>query len=329
VNEDRTIRVSLGTASALGLANVRCDVLPRTAYLMTGGGCMSRCSFCAQARSSNASEDLLSRVSWPKFPIDQVLQALARGNPTLQRVCIQVTSTSYARRIATELVTEILKVRQVHGSGYQISLSYHPSSVSDVESLFSQGADRIGIALDAATQRIHEKTKAGSGSWACTMKLLEDSSQNFPGKISTHLIVGLGETEEELTKIIQRLKDLGITIGLFAFTPIKGTPMERVPQPQLDAYRRVQIARYLISRGYVTASDFTYVDGRIAKVGLTPEILRKLMGTGAPFETSGCPGCNRPYYNERPGGVTFNYPRPLTEDEIDNCLLEADLECVG
>ena len=33
------------------------------------------------------------------------------------------------------------------------------------------------------------------------------------------------------------------------------------------------------------------------------------------FETSGCPGCNRPYYNERPGGMLYNYPRPLTAAE--------------
>jgi len=326
VNRGGTIRVSVGTATALGLTNTRCDVLPSTAYLLTTGGCMSRCTFCAQARSSKTREALLSRVSWPEFPIEQVLEAFAKGNPVLRRVCIQVTSAPGVRSVVEEIVSDILRVRQTYGFAYEISLSYHPSSVSDMESLFSLGVDRIGIALDAATQRIHEITKAGSASWASTMKLLEESSASFPGRISTHLIVGLGETEEELVRIMQRLKDLGITIGLFAFTPIKGTPMERVPQPPLDAYRRVQIARYLIAGGHVTSSEFTYVDGRISKIGLAPETLKMLISTGAPFETSGCPGCNRPYYNERPGGITFNYPRPLTEAEIDNCLLEAKLK---
>ena len=36
---------------------------------------------------------------------------------------------------------------------------------------------------------------------------------------------------------------------------------------------------------------------------------------GQAFQTSGCPGCNRPYYNERPGRTMFNYPRPLTPEE--------------
>lgn len=328
VSNDGMIRVSVGTAAALGLVNMRCDVLPSTAYLLTTGGCMSQCAFCAQARSSKTSEALLSRVSWPEFPVEQVIEALAKGNSVLQRVCIQVTSSSAARNMAKELSSDILKVRQEYGLDYEISLSYYPLSVSDVESLFSLGVDRIGIALDAATHRIHEKTKTGSGSWENTIRLLEESAMSFPGKISTHLIVGLGETEEELAKTMQRLKDLGITIGLFAFTPIKGTPMEHVPQPQPDTYRRVQIARYLITCGHVAASDFTYVDGRISGVGVSFEALRELIGTGTAFETSGCPGCNRPYYNERPGGITFNYPRPLTEAEIEKCLLEAELECL-
>ncbi|MEM2915121.1 MAG: radical SAM protein, partial [Candidatus Bathyarchaeia archaeon] len=44
--------------------------------------------------------------------------------------------------------------------------------------------------------------------------------------------------------------------------------------------------------------------------------LRKIIRTGEPFKTSGCPGCNRPYYNERPGGPIYNYPRKPTSKEI-------------
>ena len=236
VKESRMIRVSLGTAVALGLANVRCDVLPTTAYFLTTGGCVSRCAFCAQARSSNTSETFLSRVSWPKFPIDQVLHALATCNPGVKRVCIQVTSTPDARNIVEELAGSILEVKHRYGSAYEVSLSYHPSSVSDVESLLSQGVDRIGIALDAASQRIHDKMKKGSGSWMSTIRLLKESAAKFPGKISTHLIVGLGETEEELAKIMQRLRDCGITIGLFAFTPRGGDSNGARSQPQLDVH---------------------------------------------------------------------------------------------
>jgi biotin synthase-related radical SAM superfamily protein len=55
-------------------------------------------------------------------------------------------------------------------------------------------------------------------------------------------------------------------------------------------------------------------DGRL--VGL--EAL--LPGTGEPFQTSGCPDCNRPFYNEQPGGPLYNYPRPLTAGEVARAI---------
>jgi biotin synthase len=44
--------------------------------------------------------------------------------------------------------------------------------------------------------------------------------------------------------------------------------------------------------------------------------LEPVLGDGVAFMTTGCPGCNRPFYNERPSGPFYNYPRPLTEEEI-------------
>jgi len=41
--------------------------------------------------------------------------------------------------------------------------------------------------------------------------------------------------------------------------------------------------------------------------------------------TSGCPNCNRPYYNEKPSGPIYNYPRPLKKEEIAKVMLELDI----
>jgi biotin synthase-related radical SAM superfamily protein len=41
------------------------------------------------------------------------------------------------------------------------------------------------------------------------------------------------------------------------------------------------------------------------------------------FQTRGCPDCNRPYYNERPRGPMFNYPRKLDDDESSLAMAEA------
>jgi biotin synthase len=47
---------------------------------------------------------------------------------------------------------------------------------------------------------------------------------------------------------------------------------------------------------------------------------------GEAFETSGCADCNRPYYNEQPGGPLYNYPRPLTSEETERAIEEMEID---
>jgi len=47
--------------------------------------------------------------------------------------------------------------------------------------------------------------------------------------------------------------------------------------------------------------------------------------TGEPFRTSGCPDCNRPFYNERPSGPLYNYPRPLTTEEAARAIQDMEV----
>ena len=64
------------------------------------------------------------------------------------------------------------------------------------------GVDRLGIALDAATEALFKKVKGkdagGSYSWENQFNMLSEALEVFgKGNVSTHVIVGLGETEKE------------------------------------------------------------------------------------------------------------------------------------
>ena len=84
------IRLSLGTAARLGLLRLRTMAQPTTAYLLHGEGCLRNCAFCPQARGARRPAGRLGRVTWPSFPLDQVIcrlqQARSKG---LQRICLQ------------------------------------------------------------------------------------------------------------------------------------------------------------------------------------------------------------------------------------------------
>lgn len=56
--------------------------------------------------------------------------------------------------------------------------------------------------------------------------------------------------------------------------------------------------------------------GQITDFGVTKTLLKSAVESGTPFLTSGCPNCNRPFYNEKPSGPIYNYPRSLTSEEV-------------
>ena len=92
--------------------------------------------------------------------------------------------------------------------------------------------------------------------------------------------------------------------------------MQNNPRPTIAGYRRVQLSRYLITSELIDSNQMKFEDGRIKDFGLNHNILNTIIESGVPFITSGCPDCNRPYYNERPSGPIFNFPHTLNKKEI-------------
>jgi len=314
--------VSLGTAIVLGLLEGKLDAEPSTAYLMTyrQGKCTANCGFCPQARTSKSSTELLSRVSWPAFPTQGVIDSLgkATGQGKIRRVCIQALNYPLVFTHLEALVKEIKK-----GLALPISVSCQPKTKADMEQLAAAGVDRLGIAVDAASETLFNKFKGlavgGGYRWDALFRRLDEALAVFgKNKVSTHLIVGLGETEKEAAEFLQRCVDLGILPALFAFTAVRGTALEAKQPPKLESYRRIQVSRYLIVSGRTRVEKMQFnSESEITSYGLTKEGLNKIVESGLPFQTSGCPDCNRPYYNEKPSGPIYNYPRKLTEQEIE------------
>jgi len=306
------IRCSIGTAKVLGLKKVKVDALPTTAYLMVGERCHFNCAFCAQARESSARADLLSRISWPKFQGESFLQGLVHPDvqTVLQRICFQVVQDKAALEETKEWVKSVKRKTNL-----PICVSAGPRTLEEVKELLDLGVEHISIALDAATPEIYNQSK--DGSWAERLELLSASAEKFPDRMTTHLIVGLGESEEEMVRCLQAMVDKGITVALFAFTPIKGTRMEGLKQPNMSHYRRIQVAHDVIRTRLARADDFEYKDGQLTDFGISLDKLQEKRG-GEPFQTSGCTGCNRPYYNETPGEELYNYPKCLTSEEVEN-----------
>lgn len=321
------VRVSLGSAMILRLLRGKLDAMPTTAYLLTyrKDKCVANCGFCPQARESSGRADMLSRVSWPVFStpdvIDETERAVKSGK--IKRVCLQALNYPEVFQHLLTLVKTIYSRVKV-----PISISCQPLNLENMQRLAKAGAERIGIPLDAATEELFDKVKGRSAGgpyvWEDQFKLLSEAVDIFgKGKASTHLIVGLGETEREIIEMIQRCVDMGVLPALFAFTPIPGTALQNNPQPSVKQYRHIQLARHLIFHGTVEYDDMRFdEEGCIIDFGVDKEDLVNIIKIGDPFLTSGCPNCNRPYYNEKPSGPIYNYAKPMTKKETEQTLRE-------
>jgi biotin synthase len=308
------IRVSYGSAVELGLVEGRLAARPRTAYLFSSdGACRGKCAFCPQ--SLGGFSDRVSRVRWLEFSLDSVLEAI-RTSRFVERVCLQCADE---RRVMAELPS---LVRRLAGAGgLPVSVSLPPLEVTLMEELREAGADRLTVPIDCASQRLFHAVK-GRRMEDCLDSLGGAVDVFGRGRVGTHVIVGLGETEEETVSLLVQLWARGVRPSLFAFTPVKGTVLEGGRPPAMATYRRLQLAMHMIVELGVGGEGFTFdARGRLTGYPMDSPSLVSIVKGGRPFETGGCPGCNRPYFNERVAGPLFNFPYPPTEEDI-KCIEE-------
>jgi len=330
----QTVRISLAAAMTLGFKKgkfYRDAKLGCINILMEyDKGCIANCRYCGQARDITDQPicKSLIRVSWPSYPLEKVIAATkeaAKRDRSVQRVCVSALTRKEAPKDLVEIVRKVQK-----GTGLKVSTLITPTVFrkKDLEAIKKAGAQNITVAVDCCTQDIFEKLRGkgtkGPHKWDRYLQGIKDAVEVM-GKdrysVGVHLIIGLGETEEEAVNFIQKCYDIGARVHLFSFYPEKGSLMKNGRQPPLDSYRRMQLARHLIDAGLVTGDKMRFQAGKLVDFGLPEKTIEAQMKNGTAFITSGCPGCNRPFANETPSqareGLLRNYPFPPNEEDIE------------
>jgi biotin synthase len=321
------VKLSLGSAISLGMRKGRLSTNPTTLYVMLGAQCANNCTFCTQAHESSAGKDRLSRVVWPEFEWDDFFEHLKMS----QTVKVGADSENIAENIRTEfkricfqtlsypnMVEELARcIGQLSGLGIKTSAAVRPMDENEMAVLRNAGLDRIGISLDGASREIFDAVKGANAgnayTWDRHLTSLELASRIFPGRTSTHLIIGMGESDENVLDIIKWCSARDIKLALFAFTPFPGIRANFSP-PDLARYRTLQAVRWLLLDRGENAGGISTAKGKISGISemaiIDPDA----------FRTSGCPSCNRPFYNEKVSGPIFNFPRRVNSDEYAEAI---------
>jgi lipoyl synthase len=317
------VRMSLAAAMTLGFnpglfyrnARLHCINL----LLTYQGGCVARCAYCGLSakRPGGYSQKSFIRVTWPSYAVADTIAAIHRRRQRVKRVCISMIT--HPRAVAD---TRDICARLHDAFDVPVSILVAPTLVTPENLLAfkTAGADRIGVAVDLATEALFDRYRgrgvSGPHRWDTYWQCLETAAGIWGrGRIGPHLMVGMGETEQEMCAAIQRARDLGGSTHLFSFFPEAQSALSAHPQPPMAQYRRIQLARHLIDHDLCRSDRMRYDEkGRIEDFALPEDELDAIIASGEPFRTSGCVGydgqvaCNRPYANSRPGPDIRNYP---------------------
>lgn len=333
------IRISIGSATKMGLKNIKMDAEPTNMHLLTynSSGCKANCAFCPQSRFTAEklrnlpdSQEFLSRVTWPAFDFKEVISIIKKSfnkfdmNPSgFQRICLQTLNYSKFEQEVEFILKRLKEVTTI-----PISIAIPPVNVEWISMYKENGAERICFALDTATESLFANIKGsnneGPYDWNGHMGLLKEAVQIFGrGYVSTHLIIGCGETEFDALKFIDQMNSEGIRTGLFAFTPIKNTKMENYNHPSITTFRKIQLGKYLLDTGKQELNKFSFSNnGELVNFKISIEDLKKFTDLSIPFQTSGCPGCNRPYYDSKPNEEQYSFPKKLNSKESETVFKE-------
>lgn len=337
------VQLSTAAALTLGLARgrmYRCDCTRCLNLLLTyAEGCRANCSYCGLARHREEHRDYAERnfirVDWPTVSYTQLLARMQQGGDQgrFERMCISMITHPRATQDTLELLTTwVAAIPAV-----PVSILSNPTTMQyrDLLALHGAGADIFTVALDAATPAIFERTRGATvespHSWKKYWQAIEWAAEIYGAeRFGAHLICGMGETEQEMVQVVQRLQEMGGHSHMFAFFPERGSLMEEWGAVPMGQWRRVQLARFLIDYRGVRASEMRFdAEGRIIDFGLSQSDLLAEIHSGKPFLTSGCPGqadpevsaCNRPYGDSPPSDIR-SFPFTLADADIDAVLAQ-------
>jgi biotin synthase len=287
-------------------------------------GCAAACAYCGLSKSRIGGPKSFIRVNWPIVPLNEVIRRIEKNiAPHVERICVSMITNKRAKKDTLEIVTHLRSTSQ------KISVLVAPTIVDEeyLKALKSLGVDIVGIAIDACTKQLFKSLRGPVHTWDKYWETLIHGIDIFGKRnVSCHLIVGLGESEEEMVATIQKVTDLGAEAHLFSFFPEPFSKLSSMSQPPIGMYRRIQIARYLIDKGLSRYDKMKFRDGQVVDFGISKDLLVNVINKGIPFMTTGCRGkirencCNRPFSNSTPYqayiGELRNFPFPPLKNDI-------------
>jgi len=195
------------------------------------------CQFCAIEESLKAGRTIAHKTP-------QQLAEVAQAAVELDGVTQMIMTTGTPRtpdRGAAVLCESATAV--MHRVDLPIQAQCEPPR-DDVwfQRLKDSGVVSLGMHLEAVSEPIRKKIMPGKASVPLTryMDAFARAVEVFGmGQVSTYILAGLGDTEQQILTMGERLIKLGVYPFVVPFVPIAGTPLQNHPMPDADMMHRI------------------------------------------------------------------------------------------
>ncbi len=180
---------------------------PRQAYLTVSGSCIFRCRYCP-----------VPGIRGYRKTTDDIMQMIEPVRGEIDAISI---TSGVAESVEEEESCVANLVERLSGFGIPIGISIYPTSRSP-DLFHSIGVTEVKWNIEAATPDIFHEMCPGLD-YEAIWSALEASVPLFGrDRVFSNVIVGLGETDEEMETCIRNLTGIGVIPVLRPLNPVAG-----------------------------------------------------------------------------------------------------------
>lgn len=187
------------------------------------------CQFCAIGQSLASKTTIAQKTP---AQLAEVAEAAVRLD-SVQHMVMTTGTPATADRGARVLRDAAKAVRQRVELPIQAQCE-PPQDFSWFERLADGGVDSLGMHLEAVSQQVRTKIMPGKAEVQLEyyFSAFEAAVKVFGrGQVSTYILAGLGDSEEEILLACDELIAVGVYPFVVPFVPIAETPLQYHPQP--------------------------------------------------------------------------------------------------
>ena len=166
------LRMSLAAAMTIGFkqglfyrgAKLYCINL----LLTYEDGCVARCAYCGLngKREGAYREKSFIRVTWPTYPVDDIIDHIRERRDRVKRICISMVTR---KRAVAHTAGICARLRESFDIPVSVLIAPTVVDHDDLVSFREAGADKVGVAVDLATEELFDRFRGngvgGPHSW--------------------------------------------------------------------------------------------------------------------------------------------------------------------